>query len=80
MPFPMRKPTYVYRLSEAFKRIGGDCHTPVAAFCDVNASGKLELRAMYGTEDGSKLASTKVSEADVAGCVSEKEKTAKWWK
>ena len=59
------------------KRIGGDCHTPVAAFCDVNASGKLELRAMYGTEDGSKLASTKVSEADVAGCVSEKEKTAK---
>ena len=32
---------------------------------------------MYGTEDGSKLASTKVSEADVAGCVSEKEKTAK---
>ena len=59
------------------KRIGGDCHTPVAAFCDVNASGKLELRAMYGTEDGSKLASTKVSEADGAGCVSEKEKTAK---
>ena len=36
----------------------------------------IRMRYLIGTR-GSKLASTKVSEADVAGCVSEKEKTAK---
>lgn len=56
------------------KRIGGDCHTPVAAFCDVNEDGKLELRAMYGTEDGSKIAFAKVKETRTDQCSPEKER------
>ena len=61
------------------KQIGGDCHTPVAAYCDRNDRGELELRAMYGTEDGSRLASTKVTEADAetTDCTSENEKMDK---
>ena len=61
------------------KQIGGDCHTPVAAYCDINDRGELELRAMYGTEDGSRLASTRVTEADdnVAECASQNEIMAK---
>ena len=68
------------QMERAFlKQIGGDCHTPVAAYCDVNDRGELELRAMYGTEDGSRLASTKVTEADddVADCASQNERMAK---
>lgn len=62
------------QMERAFlKQIGGDCHTPVAAYCDINDRGELELRAMYGTEDGSRLASTRVTEADddVAECASQ---------
>lgn len=68
------------QMERAFlKQIGGDCHTPVAAYCDRNDRGELELRAMYGTEDGSRLASTKVTEADddVADCASQNERMAK---
>ena len=67
------------QMERAFlKQIGGDCHTPVAAYCDINDGG-LELRAMYGSEDGSQLASTRVTEADVntGDCTSEKEKMTK---
>ena len=53
------------QMERAFlKQIGGDCHTPVAAYCDIN-DGELELRAMYGSEAGSRLASARVTEADV---------------
>ena len=68
------------QMERAFlKQIGGDCHTPVAAYCDINDRGELELRAMYGTEDGSQLASTRVTEADddVAECASQNEIMAK---
>ena len=68
------------QMERAFlKQIGGDCHTPVAAYCDINDRGELELRAMYGTEDGSRLASTKVTEADAetTDCTSENEKMDK---
>ncbi len=68
------------QMERAFlKQIGGDCHTLVAAYCDVNDSGELELRAMYGTEDGSRLASTRVTEAEVntADCTFENEKMTK---
>lgn len=68
------------QMERAFlKQIGGDCHTPVAAYCDINDGGELELRAMYGTEDGSRLASTRVTEADddVADCASQNEKMDK---
>ena len=68
------------QMERAFlKQIGGDCHTPVAAYCDINDRGELELRAMYGTEDGSRLASTRVAEADddVAECASQNEIMAK---
>lgn len=68
------------QMERAFlKQIGGDCHTPVAAYCDVNDRGELELRAMYGMEDGSRLASTRVTEADddVAECASQNEIMAK---
>ena len=68
------------QMERAFlKQIGGDCHTPVAAYCDINDRGELELRAMYGSEDGSQLASTRVTEADddVAECASQNEIMAK---
>ena len=68
------------QMERAFlKQIGGDCHTPVAAYCDINDRGELELRAMYGSEDGSRLASTRVTEADddVAECASQNEIMAK---
>ena len=62
----------------SLKQIRGDCHTPVAAYCDINDGG-LELRAMYGSEDGSQLAFTRVTEADVntSDCISENEKMIK---
>ena len=67
------------QMERAFlKQIGGDCHTPVAAYCAINDGG-LELRAMYGSEDGSRLASTRVTEADVntGDCTSKNEKMTK---
>ncbi len=48
------------------KMIGGNCHTPVAAYCDYDSDGKLKLRAMYGREDGSSIAATIVGEDDVS--------------
>ena len=41
------------------KQIGGSCHLPVGAYCKIQDE-KLVLRAMFGTEDGKKLAYTKV--------------------
>lgn len=42
---------------EFLKQIGGNCHLPVGAYCDI-VDDQLRLRAMFGNEDGSKLAST----------------------
>lgn len=36
------------------KEIGGDCHAPVGAYCEV-INGKLKLRAVYGKENSEKL-------------------------
>ena len=44
------------------KQIGGSCHLPVGAYCKIQ-DAKLILRAMFGTEDGKKLAYTKVESA-----------------
>ena len=44
------------------KQIGGSCHIPVGAYCKIQDE-KLILRAMFGTEDGKKLAYTKVESA-----------------
>lgn len=41
---------------EFLKQIGGNCHLPVAAYCDMDEAGELRLRAMFGSEDGSRLA------------------------
>ena len=43
-------------------QIGGSCHLPVGAYCKIQDE-KLILRAMFGTEDGKKLAYTKVESA-----------------
>ena len=53
---------------EFLKRIGGNCHMPVAAYCDIvsekdrgndsNKNNRLKLLAMFGSEDGKKLART----------------------
>ena len=53
---------------EFLKRIGGNCHLPVAAYCDIvsekdrgndsNKNNRLKLLAMFGSEDGKKLART----------------------
>ena len=40
------------------KKIGGDCHLPIGAYASATDEG-YELRALFGTEDGSKLARTK---------------------
>ena len=40
------------------KKIGGDCHLPIGAYASVTDEG-YELRALFGTEDGSKLACTR---------------------
>ncbi|SFI13631.1 hydroxymethylbilane synthase [Pseudobutyrivibrio sp. OR37] len=39
------------------KKIGGDCHLPIGAYASATAEG-YELRALFGTEDGSKIART----------------------
>ena len=44
------------------KQIGGSCHLPVGAYCKIQDE-KLVLRAMFGTEDGKRLAYTKVESA-----------------
>ena len=44
------------------KQIGGSCHIPVGAYCKIQDE-KLVLRAMFGTEDGKRLAYTKVESA-----------------
>ena len=50
------------------KQIGGNCHLPVAAYCDIvsekdscndiSKNSRLRLLAMFGTEDGKSLART----------------------
>lgn len=50
------------------KKIGGDCHLPVAAYCDIvsvkdsssdiSKNSRLRLLAMFGSEDGNSLART----------------------
>lgn len=42
------------------KSIGGDCHLPVGAYACKDGNG-FTLKALFGTEDGSRLASTTVS-------------------
>ena len=44
------------------KQIGGSCHLPVGAYCKIQDE-KLVLRAMFGTENGKKMAYTKVESA-----------------
>ena len=46
------------------KQIGGNCHLPVAAYCDKTDKGTFRLRAMFGTEDGSSLAFTDITDDD----------------
>lgn len=43
------------------KKIGGDCHLPVAAFCDRPSDNELRLRALFGDEEGTKLARAEVT-------------------
>ena len=53
---------------EFLKQIGGNCHLPVAAYCDIvsekdrgndsNKNNRLKLLAMFGSEDGKQLART----------------------
>lgn len=47
------------------KKIGGDCHLPIGAYASVTDEG-YELRALFGTEDGSKLAHTKQIAAEAS--------------
>lgn len=51
------------------KQIGGSCHLPVGAYCDIQGK-KLVLQAMFGTEDGDKMAYTK-AESEIFGDVKE---------
>jgi porphobilinogen deaminase len=37
------------------KKIGGDCHLPIGACATTAEDGKLTLRALFGSEDGSRL-------------------------
>lgn len=46
------------------KQIGGNCHLPVAAYCDKTDKGPFRLRAMFGTDDGSRLAFTDITDDD----------------
>ena len=45
---------------EFLKQIGGNCHLPVAAYCDIvsEKDSRLKLLAMFGSEDGKQLART----------------------
>ena len=52
----------VYTDGEHISEIGGSCHLPVGAYCKIQDE-KLVLRAMFGTEDGKRLAYTKVESA-----------------
>ena len=45
------------------KAIGGDCHLPVGAYADKSDSG-FKLTALFGNEDGSKLAKVVVEGSD----------------
>jgi hydroxymethylbilane synthase/uroporphyrinogen III methyltransferase/synthase len=54
----IRNITYLER--GFLKKIGGDCHLPIGAYACVTDKG-YELRALFGTEDGSKIAKTVVS-------------------
>lgn len=54
----IRNITYLER--GFLKKIGGDCHLPIGAYACVTDTG-YDLRALFGTEDGSKIATTLVS-------------------
>lgn len=38
------------------KAIDGDCHLPIGAYCEKTEEGALRLRAMFGNEEGSRIA------------------------
>lgn len=44
------------------KAIGGDCHLPVAAYCDRISEHEIKLRALFGNDEGTKLARVDVIE------------------
>lgn len=48
------------------KRIGGNCHLPVGAYCELDKD-ELRLIAMFGNEDGSRLAKTEQTCPKAAG-------------
>lgn len=52
-----REETESQRLAERgfLKEIGGSCHAPIGAVCKQLDEEHFELRAVYGTEDGSRL-------------------------
>lgn len=53
------------------KAIGGNCHLPVGAYCKRTKEGRLRLRAMFGNEDGSKMAYADVTGDDPAALAEE---------
>ncbi len=53
------------------KEIGGDCHLPAGAYAREEADGALTLFALFGNEDGSRLAKTSVSGKDAKAVAKE---------
>ena len=53
------------------KEIGGDCHLPAGAYAREEADGTLTLFALFGNEDGSRLAKTSVSGKDAKAVAKE---------
>lgn len=53
------------------KEIGGDCHLPAGAYASEEADGTLTLLALFGNEDGSRLAKTSVSGEDAKAVAKE---------
>ncbi|MGN0427681.1 MAG: hydroxymethylbilane synthase [Agathobacter sp.] len=46
------------------KGIGGDCHLPIGAYAAEDETGQLQLLAVFGNEDGSRLESVRVTGED----------------
>ncbi len=60
------------RAERAFQaRLGGDCHVPVAGFAELQTTGRLRVRGMVLSSDGTRVASesteTDASSAEAAG-------------
>ncbi len=53
------------------KEIGGDCHLPAGAYAREETDGTLTLFALFGNEDGSRLAKTSVSGKDAKAVAKE---------